>query len=104
MTDGVSVDESLKRRIAKLRPDHTTIAGLNLNLPIRVFDKGNSTAAKDLKIRSNSFKNGSATDRERQIFADFFFELICHNFLSVSGKRRRNSSYPFTVGRCIPAG
>ena len=46
LTDLSGLDDSCRVRIAQLRPDHTRLVGQNLPNPCRVFDKGNSRAAK----------------------------------------------------------
>ncbi len=54
LTDRVQVNDDLRRRITKLRPDHTSVVGQPLGIPYRVFDKGNSLAVKELQSHTTS--------------------------------------------------
>ena len=46
LTDLVGLPEACQKKIEQLRPDHTRLIGLQCQKPCRVFDKGNSRAAK----------------------------------------------------------
>jgi NAD(P)H-dependent flavin oxidoreductase YrpB (nitropropane dioxygenase family) len=53
LTDMVAVDDLQRRRLANLRMDSTDLVGLDLQVPCRLFNKGNSIAFKEIK----SFEN-----------------------------------------------
>ncbi len=91
LTDMVSVGEDLRQRLAKLRPEHTTLTGLGLNLPVRIFDKGNSKAVKELISHSGTLLNGKVTDRKRHSFARYFTETAVH---ALSSGLRNNELIP----------
>jgi len=46
LTDLPGIAEACQKKIEQLRPDHTRLIGLQRRQPCRVFDKGNSRAAK----------------------------------------------------------
>ncbi|MFI5354550.1 MAG: SDR family NAD(P)-dependent oxidoreductase [Desulfobaccales bacterium] len=60
--------ESFRQGLAKLRPDHTQLLGLNLKAPYRVFNKGNSQAVKQLLERAPA-EAGKVTREESRTFA-----------------------------------
>ena len=68
-TDLVSADQNLKQRLAKLRPEHTTVAGHSLGVSCRFFDKGNSLAVKELRQYANALYDCEETDTDRRLFA-----------------------------------
>ena len=68
-TDLVSANRSLRRRLSKLRPEHTTLLGQNLGVSCRFFDKGNSLAVKELKQSAASLFKCDVTDQDRRAFA-----------------------------------
>jgi malonyl CoA-acyl carrier protein transacylase len=70
LTDLVGLEPERSQRIANLRPDHTDLVGLNLQVPCRFFNKGNSKAVKDLKAFAGSVCGGEITEERRTSFAD----------------------------------
>ena len=48
-TDLVEIDDGVRKQIAKLRPEHTTLVGGTLGVFCRLFDKGNFPAVKELE-------------------------------------------------------
>ena len=48
LTDLVAVDETQRQRLARLRLDATDLVGVNLQVPCRLFNKGNSLAFKEI--------------------------------------------------------
>ena len=44
LTDLCAVDQTVRDKISVLRPDHTDLVGLDLHVPCRLFNKGNSLA------------------------------------------------------------
>ncbi len=69
LTDLVAVPDKLREKIAKLRPDHTDLVGLNFQAPCRVFNKGNSAAVKDLKDFAGSLCAQEITSEQERAFA-----------------------------------
>ncbi|MFC1828691.1 SDR family NAD(P)-dependent oxidoreductase [Thermodesulfobacteriota bacterium] len=68
-TDLVSIDQNLKQRLSRLRPEHTAVVGHNLGVSCRFFDKGNSIAVKALKQYADAQFGCEITDHERRTFA-----------------------------------
>lgn len=53
LTDQFPLTPDLRAKLAVIQVDHTRVVGTNINLPYRLFDKGNSTAAKHLSAIRN---------------------------------------------------
>lgn len=70
LTDLVSVEQDTRKKIANLRPDHTDLIGLNLGVPCRFFNKGNSKAVKELKDFAGSLCGAEIGDEQRRFFAE----------------------------------
>ena len=68
LTDMVNVDAEVRDKIAKLRPEHTEIIGLNLGVPCRVYNKGNSVAVKNIKEYSGSLCHTEIFDEQQRQF------------------------------------
>ncbi len=73
-TDLVEMNDSLRQRMAKLRPDHTRVIGQRLGIPCRLFDKGNSKSVKEIENYADSLCNGVITDQDRLAFAQRVFD------------------------------
>ncbi len=69
LTDLAGLDEEYKRRVSNVRPDHTDLTGLNLQVPCRLFNKGNSKAVKELKTFAGSLCGAEIRDEQRRFFA-----------------------------------
>jgi malonyl CoA-acyl carrier protein transacylase len=70
LTDLVAADEQVRDKIAKLRPDHTELTGVNLEVPCRLFNKGNSKAVKELREFAGSLCGVEIRDEQRRFFAN----------------------------------
>ncbi len=68
LTDLVCIDDTQRQRIAKLRLDSTTLAGLGLQVPYRLFDKGNSRAFKDILTFEDSLCGSEIREQSRHEF------------------------------------
>ena len=68
-TDLVETDDKLRKQIAKLRPEHTSIVGRSLGVCCRLFDKGNFPAVKTLEDYARSLSDGPITADQRRAFA-----------------------------------
>ncbi|MEJ2719224.1 MAG: nitronate monooxygenase, partial [Deltaproteobacteria bacterium] len=69
LTDLVSIDDRQRQKISKLRPEHTDLTGLNLEVPCRLFNRGNSLAVKQLKEFAGSLCGAEIRDEQRRFFA-----------------------------------
>jgi malonyl CoA-acyl carrier protein transacylase len=65
LTDLVDIDETQRQRIGKLRLDATELVGVNLQVPCRLFNKGNSLAFKEIKAFENSLYGGPSQEESR---------------------------------------
>ena len=77
LTDTMPLDGGMRQRLARLRPEHTTVVGLGLGVPVRVFDKGNSKAAGEIREKASSMVTVSSKERARK-FTDYFFSKAIH--------------------------
>ncbi len=68
LTDLVAIDDLQRQQLAKLRMDSTALAGLDLKVPCRLFNKGNSLAFKEIKMLEDSLCAGEITDESRRSF------------------------------------
>ena len=68
LTDLVAIDELQRQRISKLRLDSTDLVGLDLQVPCRLFNKGNSLAFKEIKRLENSLCGAEITEESRRSF------------------------------------
>ncbi len=69
LTDLVAIDEDRRKKIAKLRPEHTDLTGRNLDVPCRLFNKGNSRSVKELREFAGSLCGAEIRDEQRRFFA-----------------------------------
>jgi malonyl CoA-acyl carrier protein transacylase len=70
LTDMVAVDDLQRRRLANLRLDSTELVGLDLQVPCRLFNKGNSIAFREIKKFESSLCGAEITEESRRSFAD----------------------------------
>ncbi len=68
LTDRVAIDDSQRERLSRLRPDSTDLVGLDLQVPCRLFNKGNSLAFKDIKAYEDSLCGTTVMEANRQSF------------------------------------
>src|ERR1017187_10028218 len=68
LTDLVAIDDLQRQQLAKLRMDSTDLAGLDLKVPCRLFNKGNSLAFKEIKTLEDSLCAAEITDESRRSF------------------------------------
>jgi NAD(P)H-dependent flavin oxidoreductase YrpB (nitropropane dioxygenase family) len=69
LTDLVTIDDLQRQQLAKLRMDSTALVGLDLQVPCRLFNKGNSLAFKEIKAFENSQCGAEITEASRRAFA-----------------------------------
>ena len=53
LTDQAGTAEPMKKKLRQLRADHTRVVGLNSPTPYRLYDKGNSAAARTADLNLN---------------------------------------------------
>jgi malonyl CoA-acyl carrier protein transacylase len=68
LTDLVAVDDVQRRRLSTLRLDSTDLLGLELQVPCRLFNKGNSRAFKEIKTIEDSLCGAGITEESRRSF------------------------------------
>jgi malonyl CoA-acyl carrier protein transacylase len=68
LTDLVAMDDVQRRRLSRLRLDSTDLVGLDLQVPCRLFNKGNSLAFKEIKALEDSLCGAAITDDSRRSF------------------------------------
>src|SRR4030067_1375026 len=67
-TDLIAIDDLQRQRLAKLRLDSTDLVGLDLRVPCRFFNKGNSRAFKEIKTLEDSLYGGTIAEEIRRSF------------------------------------
>ncbi|MCU0242683.1 MAG: nitronate monooxygenase, partial [Vicinamibacteria bacterium] len=65
LTDGLECSAAHRSARRSLRPDHTRVVAQDLGLPCRLFDKGNSTAVRDLISRARALATAQSPDAAR---------------------------------------
>jgi NAD(P)H-dependent flavin oxidoreductase YrpB (nitropropane dioxygenase family) len=68
LTDLVSIDDVQRQRLSKLRLDSTDLVGLDLQVPCRLFNKGNSLAFMEIKTFEDSLCGAEITEESRRSF------------------------------------
>ena len=68
LTDLVAIDDLQRQQLAKLRVDSTALVGLELQVPCRLFNKGNSLAFREIKTLEDSLCAAEITDESRHSF------------------------------------
>jgi malonyl CoA-acyl carrier protein transacylase len=68
LTDLVAVDERKRQLLSRLRLDSTELVGLGLQVPCRLFNKGNSRAFKEIKAFEDSLYGAARTEENRSTF------------------------------------
>jgi len=68
LTDLVAIDDGQRQRLVKLRLDSTDLAGLDLGVPCRLFNKGNSLAFREIKAFESSQCGAEITEESRRAF------------------------------------
>ena len=93
LTDLVAIDDVQRRRLSKLRLDSTELVGLDLQVPCRLFNKGNSLAFREIKALEDSLCGAEITEESRRSFVS-----------QVQCKVPPPSGEPFRSGRGHPSG
>ncbi len=93
LTDLVAIDDDQRQRVANIRLDSTDLVGLDVQVPCRLFNKGNSFAFKDIRQYEISLCGKEITEESRRSFADRVRARALHPLAS-----------HFTPGDVIPLG
>jgi acyl transferase domain-containing protein/NAD(P)H-dependent flavin oxidoreductase YrpB (nitropropane dioxygenase family)/NAD(P)-dependent dehydrogenase (short-subunit alcohol dehydrogenase family)/acyl carrier protein len=72
LTSAASLSPARRRMISALSPDHTTVAGEVVGLPVRLHDKGNSRAVRDLKAKEDGLLDLDLGEARRRFLAEVF--------------------------------
>ena len=70
LTDLVAIDDTQRQQLAKIRMDSTSLVGLDIHVPCRLFNKGNSVAFKEIKTFEDSLFKTDITEESRRSFVD----------------------------------
>ena len=68
LTDMVAIDDLQRQRLSKLRLDSTGLVGVDLQVPCRLFNKGNSLAFMEIKAFEDSLCGAEITEESRRSF------------------------------------
>ncbi|OGV79548.1 MAG: acyl transferase [Lentisphaerae bacterium RIFOXYB12_FULL_65_16] len=93
LTDLVAMDDLQRQQLARLRMDSTALVGLDLQVPCRLFNKGNSLAFKELKAIEDSLCAAEITGESRRSFVS-----------QVQARALQPLESHFTPGEAIPLG
>ena len=70
LTDLFPASDVFRSKIAKLRADHTDVAGAGLGTPCRFFNKGSSRAVREIKDFENSLCVSEITGAQQREFRE----------------------------------
>ncbi|MFZ0447746.1 MAG: SDR family oxidoreductase [Desulfatiglandaceae bacterium] len=87
LTDLIAIDDRQRRRLSKLRLDSTDLVGLDLQVPCRLFNKGNSLAFKGIKTFERSLCGGEITEENRCLFISQVHARALHPLESHFGQK-----------------
>ena len=93
LTDMVAIDDVQRQRLSNLRLDSTDLVGLDLQVPCRLFNKGNSLAFKEIKTFEDSLCGAKITGGKPPLLRK-----------PGAGKGPSPSGEPFRSGRGHPSG
>ena len=68
LTDMIAIDDVQRQRLSNLRLDSTDLVGLDLQVPCRLFNKGNSRAFKEIKTLEDSLYGAKITEENHRSF------------------------------------
>ncbi|MGD0237827.1 MAG: nitronate monooxygenase, partial [Syntrophorhabdales bacterium] len=68
LTDMVAIDAFQRQRLSNLRLDSTDLVGLDLQVPCRLFNKGNSRAFKEIQTFEDSLCGAQIKEESRRSF------------------------------------
>ena len=68
LTDMVAIDDVQRQRLSRLRLDSTELVGVNLQVPCRLFNRGNSVAFKDIKTLEDLLYGAESREENQRSF------------------------------------
>jgi malonyl CoA-acyl carrier protein transacylase len=86
LTDMVAIDDVQRQRLSKLRLDYTELIGANLQVPCRLFNKGNSLAFREIKTFEDSLYGTESREESRRCFANRVQARSIHPLVSQFGQ------------------
>ncbi|PKN16679.1 MAG: acyl transferase, partial [Deltaproteobacteria bacterium HGW-Deltaproteobacteria-23] len=86
LTDMVAIDDVQRQRLANIRLDSTDLVGLDLLVPCRLFNKGNSLAFKEIKTLEDSLYRAEVKDKSRRSFVSQVYARTLHPLASHFGQ------------------
>jgi malonyl CoA-acyl carrier protein transacylase len=78
LTDLVAIDGVQRQRISRLRLDASELVGVNLQVPCRLFNKGNSQACREVKAFEDSLYGTPDPEEARRRFLTRVQERALH--------------------------
>ena len=86
LTDMVAIDDVQRQRLSNLRLDSTDLVGLDLLVPCRLFNKGNSLAFKEIKTFEDSLYGAEIKEESRRSFVSQVHARALHPLESHFGQ------------------
>ena len=86
LTNMVAIDDVQRQRLSKLRLDSTDLVGLDLQVPYRLFNKGNSLAFKEIKTFEDSLVGATIEEESRRSFVSWVQARALHPLESHFGQ------------------
>jgi malonyl CoA-acyl carrier protein transacylase len=86
LTDLAAIDDVQRRRLSNLRLNSSDLIGLDLQVPCRLFNKGNSRAFKELKAIEDSLSGAGITEEKRRLFVSRVHATALHPLNSHFGQ------------------
>jgi len=86
LTDMVAIDAFQRQFLSRLRLDSTELLGLNLQVPCRLFNKGNSLAFKEIKTFEDSLYEAKIKEESRRSFVSRLHARALHPLESHFGQ------------------
>jgi len=86
LTDLVAIDDVQRQRLARLRLDSSELIGVNLQVPCRLFNRGNSLAFKEIMTFEDSLYGAESREESRHSFANRVQARSCHPLESRFGQ------------------
>ena len=86
LTDFVAIDDGQRRQLYRLRLDSTELVGLDLQVPCRLFNKGNSRAFREIKTLEDSLCGAELTEESRRSFVSRLHARSLHPLESHFGQ------------------
>jgi malonyl CoA-acyl carrier protein transacylase len=78
LTDLVAIDDVQRQRLSSLRMDSTELVGLDVQVPYRLFNKGNSLAFKEIKTFEDSLCGADNAEESRHSFVSLVNDRALH--------------------------